>query len=418
MDFTEAVRYIENKNKLGQRPGLDSIKELLRRLGNPQEQVKCLHIAGTNGKGSVFAFMQDILITAGYRVGRYVSPTIFTYLERFQLNGTYIDGDTFSNVLTTVACKAEDMQRDGFLSPTAFEIETAVAFLLFYEQRVDFALIECGMGGLLDGTNVLKRPYLSVMTQISRDHMQFLGDTVEEIAVQKAGIIKEKSLCVSAPQEKRVFDVLAKTCKEKSTAFFPVEDKNIKILDMDIKGTTFTYKDEEYFISALGEYQVVNAATAIEAATHIENVTIDTIKNAIRKTRWLGRFTLVREAPYVVVDGAHNEQAWYALKKSLHKYFTNKKIIYIIGVLRDKEYGKLVDILSGTMQYAIVVTPNNDRGLENTVLAELIAKRGVNTVTAKNTETAMQYALEIACQDDVIVVCGSLSFIGDYMRDI
>ncbi len=418
MDFAKAVNYIEHKNKLGQRPGLDSIKELLRRLGNPQDKVRCLHVAGTNGKGSVFAFMQDILTESGYSVGRYVSPTVFTYLERFQINGTYIDEDTFAKVLTSVANEAEKMEADGYLEPTAFEVETAVAFLLFYEKKVDFALVECGMGGLLDGTNVLKKPYMSVITQISKDHMQFLGDTVREITIQKAGIIKEESICVSAPQGAEAFNVLAKTCKNKNTAFFHVENKDIQVLGMDVKGTAFTYKNEEYFISALGDYQIVNAATAIEAATHIEGVSKAAVQRAIRKTKWLGRFTVVRDNPYVIVDGAHNEQAWISLKKSLHKYFTNKKIIYIIGVLRDKEYHKLADILSDTMECAITVTPNNDRGLENTVLAEILTQRGVRAVTAENTEAAMEYALDMACQADVIVVCGSLSFLGGYMCDM
>ncbi|MDE6025932.1 MAG: bifunctional folylpolyglutamate synthase/dihydrofolate synthase [Lachnospiraceae bacterium] len=418
MDFAMAVKYIENKNKLGQRPGLDSIKELLYRLGNPQDKVRCLHIAGTNGKGSIFSFMQDILMESGYSVGRYVSPTVFTYLERFQINNKYIDENTFAKVLTMVADAAENMMKDGFLEPTSFEIETAVAFLLFYEKKVDFALVECGMGGLLDGTNVIKKPYMSVMAQISRDHMQFLGDTIRQIAIQKSGIIKADSICITAPQSKEALDVIQDVCDKKGTSLFPVVEDDINVLEMNISGTRFQYKGEEYFISALGEYQIVNAATAIEAANHIEGVNIENVKRAIMQTRWLGRLTLVRKSPYILVDGAHNEQAWISLKKSLHKYFTNKKFIYIIGVLRDKEYQKLVDILSDTMKCAIVITPTNDRGLENTVLAKLIANQGVDTIAVNGTDPAMSYALDIAQPEDVIVVCGSLSFIGDYMKEL
>lgn len=419
MDFTEAMKYIEEKNKLGQRPGLERIKELLLRLGNPQDKVKCLHIAGTNGKGSVFAFMQDILMEAGCSVGRYVSPTIFCYLERFQINGKYIDEAVFAEALTKVAEKVRDMEKDGYMSPTAFEIETAVAFLLFLEAKVDFSLVECGMGGLMDGTNVISNPYMTVMAQISRDHMQFLGDTLSEIAYQKAGIIKGNGICVCATQADEVKTVIKNTCEQKNTRLYCVNHSDINIVDTDIDGSRFLYKGEEYFISMPGDFQIINAVTAIEAAMQIGNsiktINTDMIRKAIAGTKWLGRFTVVRKNPYVIVDGAHNEAAWICLKNSLHKYFTNQKFIYIIGVLRDKEYQKMVDIIHDTMKYAVTVTPDNARGLENIVLSELIATKGVETVTADSNQDAMEKALVKASEDDVIVVCGSLSFIGAYI---
>lgn len=422
MDFTEAMKYIEEKNKLGQRPGLERIKELLLRLGNPQDKVKCLHIAGTNGKGSVFAFMQDILMEAGCSVGRYVSPTSFCYLERFQINGKYIDEAVFAEALTKVAEKVRDMEKDGYMSPTAFEIETAVAFLLFLEAKVDFSLVECGMGGLMDGTNVISNPYMTVMAQISRDHMQFLGDTLSEIAYQKAGIIKGNGICVCATQADEVKTVIKNTCEQKNTRLYCVNHSDINIVDTDIDGSRFLYKGEEYFISMPGDFQIINAVTAIEAAMQIGNsiktINTDMIRKAIAGTKWLGRFTVVRKNPYVIVDGAHNEAAWICLKNSLHKYFTNQKFIYIIGVLRDKEYQKMVDIIHDTMKYAVTVTPDNARGLENIVLSELIATKGVETVTADSNQDAMEKALVKASEDDVIVVCGSLSFIGAYMIEV
>ncbi|MBD5096616.1 MAG: bifunctional folylpolyglutamate synthase/dihydrofolate synthase [Lachnospiraceae bacterium] len=427
MDFTQAMQYIEEKNKLGQRPGLERIKELLLRLGNPQDKIKCLHIAGTNGKGSIFAFMQDLLMEAGCSVGRYISPTIFCYLERFQINGKYIDEDAFARAITRVAEKAKDMEKDGYMSPTAFEIETAVAFLLFLEAKVDFSLVECGMGGLMDGTNVISNPYMTIMAQISRDHMQFLGDTLSKIAYQKAGIIKKNGICVCAPQADEVKAVIKNTCEEKNTRLYCVNSSDINIVDTDIEGSRFLYKGEEYFISMPGDFQIINAVTAIEAAMQIGNrteadknvnmkaINPDIIRKAISGTKWLGRFTVVRKNPYVIVDGAHNEAAWISLKNSLHKYFTNHKFIYIIGVLRDKEYHKMVDIIHDTMKYAVTVTPDNARGLENTVLSELIAAKGVETVTADNNRDAMEKALTKASEDDVIVVCGSLSFIDAYI---
>lgn len=419
MDFAQTMMYIEEKNKLGQRPGLERIKELLLRLGNPQEKVKCLHIAGTNGKGSVFSFIQDLLMEAGCSVGRYVSPTIFSYLERFQINGKNIAEDEFAKALTRVAEQVSDMEKDGYMSPTAFEIETAVAFLLFRKAKVDFSLVECGMGGLMDGTNVISNPYMTVMAQISRDHMQFLGDTLSEIAYQKAGIIKENGICVCAPQADEVNAVIKKTCEEKNTRLYCVNNSDINIVDTGIEGSRFLYKGEEYFISMPGDFQIINAVTAIEAAMQIGNsikaINTDMIRKAISGTKWQGRFTVVRKHPYVIVDGAHNEAAWISLKNSLHKYFANQKFIYIIGVLRDKEYHKMVDIMHDAMKYAVTVSPDNARGLENTVLSELIAAKGVETVTADNSQDAMEKALTKASEDDVIVVCGSLSFIGEYI---
>ncbi|MCM1287209.1 MAG: bifunctional folylpolyglutamate synthase/dihydrofolate synthase [Clostridium sp.] len=428
MDFTEAMKYIEEKNKLGQRPGLERIKELLRRLGNPQDKVKCLHIAGTNGKGSVFAFMQDVLMKAGCRVGRYISPAVFCYLERFWIDGSYIDETSFAKALTKVAKQAEEMEQDGCMPPTAFEIETAVAFCLFLEAKVDFALVECGMGGLMDGTNVISNPDMTVMAQISRDHMQFLGETLSEIAYQKAGIIKENGICVCAPQTDEAKSVIQNICEEKHTRLCYVSLSDITVVDTGIDGSRFLYKGEEYFISMPGEFQIINAATAIEAAMQIGNsikvdeavgrkavINSNMVRRAIADTKWLGRFTVVRKKPYVIVDGAHNEAAWISLKNSLHKYFTNRKFIYIIGVLRDKEYHKMVDIIYETMKYAVTVTPDNARALENTVLSEVIAAKGVETVTAANHKDAMEKALAKASEDDVVVVCGSLSFVGDYM---
>lgn len=416
MDYAGAMQYIEGKGKLGQRPGLDSIKELLLRLGNPQDKIKCLHIAGTNGKGSIFSFLQDVLLEAGYSVGRYISPTVFSYLERFQIDKEEMDEAMFAGLLERVRKAEKAMISEGYPEPTAFETETAVAFLYFYTMKVDYALIECGMGGRLDGTNVMKHPDISVIAQISRDHMQFLGNTLTDIASEKAGIIKENSICVSAPQTNEAAEVLMKSCLNNRTDMYMVRQDDISVYNMDIMGSTFSYKGEAYTISLPGEYQVINAATAIEAAYHIPNVSTDIIKSAIKKTRWPGRFTVVGKHPYIIVDGAHNEQAWILLKKSLHKYFTNKKIIYIIGVLRDKEYERMVDILCDTMKRAITVTPDNPRGLNKDILAALIKARGVDVCTADGHDMAMQLALEGAACDDVIVVCGSLSFIADYMR--
>lgn len=422
MEYAMAMKYIEEKNKLGSVPGLDNIIELLHRLGNPQDSCKCLQIAGTNGKGSVFSFVQEMLICAGYSVGRYISPTIFTYLERFQINKLYISEEDFSRILSEVADCVKKMESDGLVSPTAFEIETAVAFMYFKEKGVDYVLIECGMGGDLDATNVLAHPVVSVISSISMDHMQFLGDTLTEIATHKAGIIKQNSLCVMAPQKPEVIDVFADICHIKNTELCVVDNEAINIINMDVDKTTFLYKNNLYEIGLLGEHQVINAALAIEVCEHLPEVSPENIRNGLINTRWPGRLSHVCKYPDVYVDGAHNEAAWKYLKNAVNKYFTKRKIIYIIGVLKDKEYHKMVDILADTMSYAITVTPDTPRGLDNKALAGLIRDKGIDTIAADSTAEAVKLACDKVlrirnevCEEPVILVCGSLSFISEYL---
>lgn len=422
MDYNTALKYINDKNKLGIVPGLDSIKELLRRLGNPENDCKALHIAGTNGKGSVFAFVEKSLVDSGYKVGRYISPTIFTYLERFQINMKYMDEETFGELLDIVAKKIDEMEEEGFVSPTAFEIETAVAFLYFSRGKCDYMLLECGMGGKLDATNVILSPVVSVIARISMDHMQYLGDSLEKIAINKAGIIKDNSICVSTVQEKEVYNILKETCEKHSARFITVDEDKLEILSEDTDKSVFKYKNEIYEITLLGEHQILNAVTAIEVlkAVGTDN---EYIKKGLRKTVWKGRMTKVSDEPPIYVDGAHNEEAWLVLKHNINKYFTNKRIIYIIGVLKDKEYGKMVDILCDNMDYAITITPNTPRGLDKDILAGLIRKKGVEADTADNAEMALKKAFGYIKDSDgsntdnkfVIMVCGSLSFIADYI---
>lgn len=420
MDYAMAMDYIKEKNRLGTVPGLDTIKELLRRLGNPQNRCRCLQIAGTNGKGSVFSFVQEILLAAGFSVGRYISPAVCSYLERFQINRENMSEEMFAELLLRAADAAEKMEQEGLRSPTAFELETAVAFLYFAEQQVDYALIECGMGGMLDATNVLAAPVLSVISSVSRDHMQFLGDSLTEIAGHKAGIIRENGVCISAPQPDEVLKVLRERCGTLHTELVTVSQEGIHVVGMDLDKTVFEYRNRTYEICMLGECQPVNAAVAIEVARKIDKVTAEHIRLGLAGAQWAGRMTRVGDAPLMYVDGAHNEAAWLSLKKTVNKYFTNRKIIYIIGVLKDKEYDRMADILAGTMSYAIAVTPDTPRALPKEILASALADRGVAVVTAVCAEDAVAQAKARAelfgMENTVVLVCGSLSFLADYLK--
>ena len=431
MNYTEAQNYIEEKNRLGIVPGLTQEKELLRRLGNPQDVCRTLHIAGTNGKGSIFAFVQETLLRAGYHVGRYISPTIFSYLERYQLDRRYMSEAEFASLITEIAPVIESMEADGFASPTAFEIETAAAFLFFARSRVDYVLLECGMGGKEDATNVISHPEICVFAQISMDHMQFLGDTLHKIATQKAGIIKPGAHVISAPQDVEVSRILQEKCREEHADYTEVSPSDWMVGKMDLNGTELMdVKNQSvqehvlediscpgitYHISLPGSYQVANAQTAIEVLRTM-HVNENRIKEGISHTKWPGRMSKVAENPYIYVDGAHNEAAWNALRETVETYFTNRRVIYIIGVLKDKEYKKMVEILAPTMTYAIAITPDNPRGLSKEILMELIRKTGVECVTAKDREEALSLARKQAGVEDVILVCGSLSFLAEYLH--
>ena len=429
MNYLEAQNYMEEKSRLGIVPGLTQVKELLRRLGNPQNMCRTLHIAGTNGKGSVFAFVQESLLVAGYHVGRYISPTILTYLERYQLDRHYMSEDEFAALLTEVAAVIEAMETDGFASPTAFEIETAVAFLYFARNHVDYVLLECGMGGREDATNVLEKPEICVFAPISMDHMQFLGDTLTKIAAEKAGIIKPGTIVISAPQAPEVSQVLRQTCKEQQASYIEAKPSDWEVVQMSLDGTDMvergTRQDahnpdasetkKPYHIPLLGEHQIINAQTAITIlrTLYIEETAIH---EGVAQTVWPGRMTKVAEHPYIYVDGAHNVAAWEYLRTSVEKYFTNRRVIYIIGVLKDKEYGKMVDILAPTMAAAVVITPDSPRGLPKEILAALLQEKNVPVQLADTSTDALQKAGKQAEDGDVILVCGSLSFLAEYLQ--
>ena len=414
MNYEESMQYIEEKNKLGIVPGLRSIRELLRRMGNPQDAVRVLHIAGTNGKGSVFAYVEQGLLAYGYRVGRYASPALRDYEERFTLDGVMIQQERTADLMTKVRKVAETVEKDGYQPLTAFEIETAMAFLLFAEEKVDFALVECGMGGRLDATNVVAHPVVTVFASIGMDHMQFLGDTIEKITSEKAGIIKPGVPVVSAPQEEAVANVIRETREFMGNPLVLVSADEIRVESVLPEKTTFTYKGEDYVIGLPGTFQPVNACVAVETL-RILGVSQDAIKEGLRRTTWPGRMTKMCDRPLVYVDGAHNLPAWESLLSTVNYYFTNRRIVYIIGVLRDKDYKSMVRLLAPTMSCAFTLTPKNQRGLSAKELAAVIEEAGVTAVAAENYEEALLLAKKEASADDVIMVCGSLSFISYFL---
>ena len=452
MKFAQVMDYIEERNKLGSVPGLDNIKGLLERLGNPEKGIPAFHIAGTNGKGSIMAYVESVLIEAGYKVGRYISPTIIDYRERWQINKRYISKKECAEILTEVINAVGRMEEEGAGRPTSFEIETAAAFLWFNKSECDIILIECGMGGRLDATNVFETTPIDILASISFDHMQFLGETLEEITREKLGIMKKGDILVSYPQSEipeRIIDEFAaenievktvgntngsnnedSSISEKlSRRYFKADISEISDVSESLDKTGFVYKGEKYTIHLAGGAQVLNAITAIEAIDAFnsisenygfEEIPLKTVKAGLRKTRWQGRFTVLNKEPLFIVDGAHNEDAWKKLSADVRKYFTNRKLIYIIGVLGDKEYPKMLDMLTPDMYSAFTVTTDSPRALDGNVLAGLIRERGVRAVYAESVEKAVEDAFSLAKEtpDSVIIACGTLSFAGDVIRSV
>lgn len=431
------ISLIEELKKRGSVPGLDAIEGLLEELGHPEDNLKIVHIAGTNGKGSIFAYLSSILIAAGFKVGRYISPTISCYEERFQINGEYIIKDKLARLYNIVeeAMKREE-EKTG-LKPTLFEVETAISFLYFKEEKVDYALIEVGMGGRMDATNVIRHPELTVISSISYDHQAFLGDTLEEIAWQKAGIIKESCPVVLSENSDEVCKVIEQEATKKKVKCIEIKPTDYEVLSETPYGSTFLWKEQRYETKLPGRHQVSNAVTALAASEYLfrkdyeknnARKAIDkkldemNVKSAqqggIIRTCWPGRLEILKKEPLFYRDGAHNPDGAKKLAAFLQKYFTNKKIIYIMGVLKDKEYKKMLRYLMPMAKEVYVFKPKNERGLSAQILADTIKEVADVSVTIESDVNAAVFrALDTAKPDDVLVACGSLSFMEE-MEDI
>lgn len=424
MTYKEARAFIDDTSKYGYILGLDTVTELLNRLGNPQDDLKFVHIAGTNGKGSILAYVSTILKEAGYRVGRYISPTIFEYRERIQVNEEYISEEAVARLAQRIYEKGQEMLAEGLAHPTAFEVETALAFLYFQEMNCDIVVLETGMGGLTDATNVVKTTLVSAFASISMDHMGFLGNTLEEIAEVKAGIIKPDTVVVSAAQKPEVRKVLEETCRRQRAAYHEVRKEEITDRKVSLEEQSFTYKGQKDLRPGiLGSCQFENAAAAVEVIHALRDLNYPVSEEAMRKglkeTCWIGRFTVVDENPLFIVDGAHNRDAAERLLETLKLYVPNKRKIFIIGVLGDKEYDYMMGCLAPEAERIVtVMTPDNPRALPAEKLAETVRKYNPHAEAAESIPEAVKKARGYAGEDGMVLAFGSLSYLGDLIRAV
>lgn len=418
MNYRQAMEYTESLSAYGIIPGVCSIKELCRRLGNPQDELKFVHIAGTNGKGSVLAYISTVLKCAGFRVGRYFSPVIFEYREKIQVNEKMISKAALCEGLELLRSICEEMTREGFSQPTLFEVETALAFWYFRKKNCDIVVLETGMGGLEDATNLITTTITSVIASIGMDHMKFLGNTLDKIAAQKAGIIKAGCQVVTMNQQAAVMEVIEKTAQEKHCALRVADSRNASHIRYGIEKQKFDYDGMKNLeITLAGQFQIDNAVLAVEAVRSLaENgfvVKEEALRKGLRETTWRGRFSVVRKKPFFVVDGAHNEDAAQKLAKSIEFYFTNKRIIYIMGVLKDKQYEKMIDLTHEYADQIIAVTPpDTNRALPAYELAKEISKVHPGVTAVDSLEEAVEMSMLLAGSEDVILAFGSLSYLG------
>lgn len=420
MNYDEAINYVENTGKFAINLGLQRIQRLCDLAGNPEKQLKVIHVAGTNGKGSTTTFISSVLISQGYRVGIYTSPYIERFTERIKINHTEISEEEIARLVTEITSDIDKVEKEGLERPTEFEIITACAFKYFKEQQVDFVVLEVGLGGRFDATNIVN-PLLSVITTISYDHMNILGDTLGKIAFEKAGIIKKDRPVVIYPQEKEAMDVILKEAVSKNADAKLVGDMKFNVLKDSTEGIAFNASgDREYKdlkLNMTGSYQIMNALTALKAIETLieEGVSIDNsaIYKGFASAVWPGRFEVIHRKPYIILDGGHNIQGIDVLVSALKRYFPDKKIRIVCGMLRDKEYSEMIEGLGEVSNDFIAVRANSPRALSADELRKTIADHGKNAASAGSIREGVNMALEITKKDEVLVFCGSLYMIGE-----
>ncbi len=420
MNYNEALNFISESHKFGMRLGLDNMKRLLELLGNPQEKLNIIHVAGTNGKGSTCSFISTILVECGYKVGLYTSPYLETFTERIRINNENIPEEKVANIISLIKEKIDIMIKEGYEYPTEFEIVTAMAFYYYFIENTDYVVLEVGLGGRYDATNVIDKSLVSVITSISLDHTGILGDTLEKIAYEKAGIIKENGTVFVYNQTDIVKNVIKEVCNKKNAKYIEVDFDDVIIKKSDINYQSFDYKKyKDIKINLIGEHQIKNSILALNVVEFIlDNVNLDIIKKGIEKTKWAGRIEKLSKSPLFIIDGAHNEDGAKSLQKVLDKNLKDKNMTLIIGMLEDKDIDTVLEILIPYFNKVITTTPNNTRAISCDKLKDRVYKYNKNVTSMQQIEKAVEYVLENSKKDDVIICAGSLYMIGEVRKEV
>jgi len=450
LTYEEALSFIHDLNRFGTKLGLQNITNLLNILGNPHRDLRIIHVAGTNGKGSTCAMIDSILRAAGYKVGLYTSPYLEVFNERIRVNGENIPDEDIARLTQKIQEAMAVMKEKGMGSPTEFEVVTALGLLYFKEQAVDFLVFEVGLGGRLDATNVVT-PLVSVITPISFDHQQYLGNTLTDIAREKCGIIKPGIPVVSGPQDAEAMRVIEETCKKLNCPLIKVvdikdfnADNNLlshRLIESSVEGQKFDIMTKNHLyrelsIELLGYHQLENATTAVGAieALSFSGIHIDTeaIYAGLKQARWPGRLEILGRKPLVLIDGAHNIAGINSLKQALNCYFKNMNKIMVLGILKDKDAREMLKEITTSADVIITTAPDNPRAYTGQELAQMIGQiynkaidseedvksiridsKTVPIYTKEKIVDAVELALQLASPEDLVLFAGSLYMIGE-----
>lgn len=415
MDFLEAQNYLEKvRSQKGIVLGLDTMRHLMAKLNNPQDKVKFIQIAGTNGKGSTAAYLTSILSEAGIKVGRYTSPAVFSSTEQYFACGSCISESEYAKGVTAVAEAAASLDGE---TPTAFEQETALAFWYFAQKGCELAILEAGLGGDMDATNIVTTTVCSIITSISMDHCRILGNKISEIAAHKAGIIKPGAPVICIEQKEDAMEPIRAAAKAADTPLYEVHRDEVRQIFSDKRESIVFFREfENLHLKMLGSCQPENAALAVQAASVLSRsypIEKKHIYDGIEKTRWGGRFELHSGSPDIILDGAHNPDGIGRLRESVNQMFGAVPICYVCGVLADKDYEKEIEILFGRASNVFTVTPPSPRAMKSTDLKAAIKKRFSQLkVTSFGSEDGIEKAMEAAVsQNNPVVVCGTLTIL-------
>lgn len=415
MDFLEAQNYLEKvRSQKGIVLGLDTMRHLMAKLNNPQDKVKFIQVAGTNGKGSTAAYLTSILSEAGIKVGRYTSPAVFSSTEQYFACGSCISESEYAKGMTAVAEAAANLDGE---TPTAFEQETALAFWYFAKKGCELAILEAGLGGDMDATNIVTTTVCSIITSISMDHCRILGNKISEIAAHKAGIIKPGAPVICIEQKEDAMEPIRAAAKAADTPLYEVHRDEVRQIFSDKRESIVFFREfENLHLKMLGSCQPENAALAVQAASVLSRsypIEKKHIYDGIEKTRWGGRFELHSGSPDIILDGAHNPDGIRRLRESVNQMFGAVPICYVCGVLADKDYEKEIEILFGRASNVFTVTPPSPRAMKSTDLKAAIKKRFSQLkVTSFDSEDGIEKAMEAAVsQNNPVVVCGTLTIL-------
>ncbi len=418
MNYEEALEYIHGISWTFCKPGLERIRALCERLGDPQKELKFVHVAGTNGKGSFCSMLDSVLRKSGYKVGLFTSPYIKVFNERMRVDGKDISNEELAELTEYIKPIAESMAD----KPTEFELITAVAFEYFKRNKCDIVVLEAGMGGRLDSTNIIEDPILSVITGIALDHTAFLGDSISKIAAEKAGIIKTGTPVLFGGADTEARTVIKSKAEEQKSEFFEVDHSKLSLVSASLDGTVLDYKNfKNIKLSLLGAYQPRNAAVVLTAVEILRERGIDISDEALRhgleNAIWQGRFEKVSTDPIIIFDGAHNPEGIASAVKSIKLYFGAKKVCLVTGVLRDKDYTEIAKSLSEVAEVAFTLTPDSPRALTASEYASILSEKRIAANACENISEALEKAKEYARKNCCPVIClGSLYMYCEFSR--